>query len=770
MSRLCAIAALLAAAAVGAPARAVDIRDPETEIAAALGELDNLANRLETAAQMSARQGLGPQNIAARRAFDHALEFFRHKEWLSVIRELNNFLNLTQVPEPGDYLKAQYMLGRAYDEIRLPARALRAYFRYISAYLTAPRRDEDELVEVLRRMVPLASLDGEASRQLRELLSSVTSLELPAEIRPEVMFIAAKAAARSGNRNLASTWLDTSLTTTTDPRLKAKALYVKALLALGNRDLDQAEETLSEVIQADDGKNGPDGYNTRDLARLALARIAVRKKRYDAAIRYYGLVPDDSAAYKDALFESIYVHLGRRLDDEARAKALLFVGRFPDASETIQLRTLLAYLDLRAGDLEAASASMGAADKQLDAIAKWMKQNMSGVATVDQSRLLDFIALSQPQLKLTPTIYEAQKLFARIAEVARRLADVEGEVRDMVYTLGRANIEQLRPRWANRAEQLAKLADETLAVGHRLAASERHLYASRFTPIETQQLKASETRRTNLLTPAAAAKRKVYYWAGLATFFDLTAEISTEHRKLAASRADLAAARYLLDHTQKKELRASREKRLDELEEQLSRATRATAVTLSRLRKEKIEHLIRQSPHHAARKFLAQYATALHEESGILQHTRGTPASTSEKLLAGDAAKAWKRWQYVVDRLFEGLDGLDAEVRAGIGEILHEVESHEQRHRELEARLATIQSDLERKLGLSLSSIVDRYGAVIDGRLARHRKWTADIEWLRFQEDERAGRRAKERFDLETQVLRDNLTDLQQGVLWKWPD
>ena len=751
-------------------AAAADISDPETEIGLALNQLDNLANRIDTAGQMSARQGLGPQNIAAQRAYDNALKSFRHQEWLSVIRDLNSFLNLSQVTEPHEYLRAQYMLGRAYEEIRLGSRALRAYFRYIAAYLTTAKQDDEQLIEVLRRIVPMAAQDGDSIQELRELLSSITSLDLAPGVRPEVLFIAAKAAARSDNRQLASLWLDESIATATDPRLKAKSLYIKALLALAQRDLETAEDHLSEVIQVDDGKNGLDGYNNRDLARLALARIAVRKKRYDAALRYYSLIHDDSLAYKDALFESIYIHLGKRQDNEARAKALLFVGKFPDATESLQLRSLLAYLDLRAGDLQAAAASIKASENELNSISKWMRSNFSGVSIIDHERLLDFIAISQSQVKATPTIEAGQKLFARISETARRLADIDGELRDTIYALGRTNIERLKPRWVNRAEQISKLADEALTIGHRLAAAERHLYTERLSPVDVQRLNASETRRIHYLTPAAASKRKTRYWRALVNFFSLTEGMAKKHQTLLASRADLASARYLLDHSKRPDLKLEQDTRLKELEARVQRATVTIATTLTRLRREKLEHLIRQSPHQVVRKFLAQYATALHEENAILQELRAKPRSTSDKLLADDTTKAWKRWQFVIDKLFGEIESLDQDVRKGIGQIISDIEKHEKNLKQLSDTLALIRSELERRMGGAISSIVDNYGATIEARQSRHRKWTADIDWIRHSSAEKSSNSLTERYELESQILRDNLTDLQQGVLWKWPD
>lgn len=751
-------------------AYAEEIKDPETEIASALTELDTLASRIETASQIYMRQGLGPQKIAADRAFKNALNFYRHQEWQSVIRETNNYLNLSQVPNDLEYLQAQYMLGRSYQETRLDARALRAYFRYIAAYMTQSKRDEDEFIDVLRRMIPLATKDSNAISELRKLLSSITTLNIPDAIRPEVLFLAAKTAAKEGNRKLAETWLQQTISMTGDVTLKAKALYIKALIAISINDLALAEDLLTEVIQVDTGENTSEGYNNRDLARLALARIAIRRKKYDTAQKLYEVIPEESSAYKDALFESIYIHAGRHQEEKARSKALIFIARFPDSQESTQLRSLLAYLDLRAGDIDAAQASIKAADKQLDQIAKWMRANFSGVTAVDQSKLTDFIAISSPQMKTSPTIDSARKLFDRIAEITRRLADIDGEMRDLVYTIGRANIDHLKPRWTNRTDQLATLAEEAISISHRLAAVERNLYNDRIPPVETQQLNASEERRTKLLTPAASSKREAHYWHGLAKLFDLTSEIAIEYRKLSAVRAEISAAKYLIDISKKSDVDPARVRRLDDLEIQLTRASTAARSVLSRLRKAKIEHLIKQSPHHAARKFIAQYATALQEESGVLQAFRGSPRNISERLLAEDAARAWKRWHFVVDLLFKQIEALDAEIRLSIEQTIRDLDDHENVHQKLSERLSEARTLLENQLGQSISTIVDQYTFQIDDRQSRHQKWTAGADWLRYQASERTAKNLEEKFNLETQVLRDNLSDLEQGVLWQWPE
>lgn len=748
----------------------INLKDPETEIASALTVLENLASRVETAAQSSVRQGLGPQNMAAQSAFEHALTYFSHKEWLSVIRELNVYLNLTQVPVSDDYLKAQWMLARAHEEVGNHSRALKAYSRYLATFLTAEQKDEEQFVEVVRRVIALSDRERMGNQSTRDFLASLTSFKIPDDVRQEIWLVAAKTAARSGDTNLAETWIKKVLDEGDSGLLKAKAHYLRALMSIKAKDYPTAEAALAEAIEEDDGKVGLDGLSIKDLSRLALGRIASMKGRHETALRYYAGVGADSPAFREALFESAHVYLARGEDQEARAKALLFLARFPEAPEGLKLRSMLAYLDLRAGDLPAAEASIKLSDQNLDKVSTWMQTNFSGITAVDRARLTEFVALSAKSLQNSPLIDEAEDLFMRLAESSRRLADIDGEIRDMVYTLGRANIENLKPAWVNRSEQLAKLSDEVLSVGHRLAASERNLLKSKITEVEQQQLKASEARRMAMLTPAAEAKRNVHDWRRMALIFEYTGRIDKSHQRLAHLGAQLTATRNLLSKSKNQAQKVARENRLRELSAQVENGRRQVAETLVRVRRAKVEMLAARSPHIAAQKFLVQYATALHEESFVLKRARLQLHSASDKLVARESLEAWRRFQFVVDRLLAAFETLGRDVESGVHGTLQIIAAHAERHRELEFALADVRAQLERRLGANLARITDRYNHSIMEQRSRHQKWRADIEWLRFAKNDAEQMAADKRHELEKQILKDNLTDLQQGVLWKWPE
>jgi hypothetical protein len=740
------------------------LKDPETEIATALTDLDNLASRLDAAKQMAYRQGLGPQTESASRSRRNADPFFARTEWLSSVRELNNYLNQTQVPESKTYLKSQAMLGRSYEELGMKSKAVRAYIRYLAAFLTANDQDHKELLDILRRMIPLAAADRAVGNQLNELLSSVITLDLPSDVRPAVYFFAAKASANAGGVTMARTWLEKAVAGPEGDGLKPRVLYMRALLALSNREYDAAEETLQEAAAAD--KTG----ETRDLARLALGRIAVHRKKPELALKYYAMIEAKSDASKDATFESVYVHLNLKQDKDARTKAMSFLARFPDAPEALQLRMLLAYLDMRAGDLEGAGRGIDAANHRLGEIDGWIKQRLSGQGSVDQMRLADLMSLSGGQLAAPPTVQEAYELFGKIGELARRLADIRGEIRDVTYTMGRADLAHLHPQWVNRAAQLATLGNDVLAVGHRLAAAERYLYKKRLDKLDWQRLTASEARRARLLTPAAEAHRRLERWASYAGFLDLTAQTADAYQRLKTAEADLATSRYVANaRAMRVKNDDTRAKSIVEMEAKTKRLRETLARTLELLRRQKVQDLLMQSPHRSTQKFLSQYAMALNEESDILRRVRDENDTTAQRLAADDAARAWRHWEDVSQAVFDQLAALDKEIASGLGGMIDELQKEEATHDALAAKLRDMTQGLEGRLGRSLSYIVDQSAGAIGARLARHKKWQADIEWLSYQTQVDEERKLNDRTQLEQQILKDNLTDLQQGALVTWP-
>ena len=736
------------------------IRAPEEEISEAKSRLANLALKLAATRQINHEKTMEADDIRGRESLLRAEALASKKHWLATIRELNSYLNRTQVPEKKSYLRSHYLLGKAYEGLKSPSRAGRAYIRYVAAALDVQENEASDLPEVIERLIVVASKEATNSSTLNPLLASLVAADLPKDMRPKVLYFVGKSALNQKNIDLAKKWLSAASAISTDPLLQNKITYLQGLILLSNQEWDEAEEQFLSLAKIEnDAKN-------RDLARLALARIGVHRRKTDLALKLYEQIQEDSDSFQEASFERIYLHLSRKEHDKARNQAVFFLGRFPDSQDALQIRLLLAYLDMQAGDLDQSEQSLKKADKLLEDISQWLSTKMTGRSRISQSLLRDFLNISQQTIQPIPTVKEASSLFESIAELARRLADTHGEIQSLYYAISRVDLGTLRPTWHQQEVQLKAIAEEALTIGHKLAASERLLHKNQLDPVNWQKLIASETRRTKISGSPAIRIPNYGRNGDILRFLKLSNMTAETYQKLRSAEAELGSARLLTQRNDQGNNPAS--SRLQELEERRKHINQTLESTLRQLRQSKVEVLIGLSPFRKTERFINQYAMALQEESEIFKQIRDTSSETNLRLTDEDASLAWDQWESVMKDIFSQLNELDLGVKQGLTEIFTDLDRHEQRYAELSGRLKAINSELERKLGLSVPYLVEQYTHTIQDRFSRHRKWLADIEWLKYQKIVETDQKISKRLELEQQILKDNLTDLQQGVTQKW--
>lgn len=732
------------------------LKDPETEFSEIRAELAAAEDRINSAVNVSSRPGLGPQNVAADESYAAALSYYATEDYPATIAMLNNYLNESQVPEFSKFQKAQYMLGRSYEDLGRKDKSLRAYLRYIAAFLTAKNVDHNEFLDVLRRTVAISIDVDEQSADARTLIASLTSLELPAEVKNVVNLIAAKSAVVSGNENVASRLLEETIKNSGDPTLKAKAYYVKSLLAISQKNYPAAEEFLALATTADVDSD------TRDLARLGLARLAVKREKPTTALKYYGLIDEKSDQFRAALFESIFVHINIGEDAQARARALLFLSRFKDRIEAVQLKMILAYLDLKAGDYSAAKVTLESADQRVKDVDHYLYKNLVFKTNITASDLNTLSGLTDGHVDDAPAIKEASKVFSTLAIMQKTLFDIDGEIRAITFASSQSGLEQLNPTWVNRSEQLADIGDGLLAIGHRLIATERHLYDQDIDALNKQKLLSSENRRTKLLGQNISLKRKHINWKHYRDYLAVHMTIKDSAIKLASAEADLASLR-LAKHNEKLNLSGveveNLTKKLAGMRASHSELTRRSGLS-------KLKYTGKEGPHHGARLFLSQYVASLEEESQLIESAREVQNTTAVRLLASDAKEYWRLWRYTVGKVLQAFTALDQEINSSLEKSVNKLESLSNQEHVLAFRLSAIVNAVETGLGANLTSILSQYSIELNKKSARNKKWKADIDWLDYQQKQTEELALNEKYSLEQQILIENLRDIKQGLIW----
>src|SRR5262245_15076072 len=129
---------------------------------------------------------------------------------------------------------------------------------------------------------------------------------LPHDSEMERTYLAAKVAYEAGDTSRAE-----SLFTGVDrqSRFYAAALYFRGLIHARRGHLASARRSMCEIVEQVDQDHFTffiDGryYGIKDLAYLALGRIAHEQEKYDDAYYFYFRVPQDSERLPDALFEA----------------------------------------------------------------------------------------------------------------------------------------------------------------------------------------------------------------------------------------------------------------------------------------------------------------------------------------------------------------------------------------------------------------------------------------------------------------------------------
>jgi hypothetical protein len=196
---------------------------------------------------------------------------------------------------------ALYALGDALASVGAndPARA------YLRRLLTLPPGDTYAR-RAVRRLVEIA-LDTDSIAPILADLKAVPAAGQPEETRGELAYLNGRALQRAGNVEGA---LAAYAQITQKSRFWAQGVYLSGLIEVERGRLKEGENLFCKVADPNRShKTAPffadeRFFTVRDMARLALGRVAHEQYRFDDARYYYYLVPQDSERLAEALYES----------------------------------------------------------------------------------------------------------------------------------------------------------------------------------------------------------------------------------------------------------------------------------------------------------------------------------------------------------------------------------------------------------------------------------------------------------------------------------
>jgi hypothetical protein len=299
------------------------------------------------------RRRLGSQDImriesVAERIADaeNLVSAGRNDEAIAKLVEIVEHPRFESIAGTQEGQAALYLTGHAYASAGVYETG-RAYLRKSLAQRGAWEQYGAYARRAVRRLVEIA-LDTHAFAAGQKDLEGVPA-NAPAEVRGEIAYLVGRAKETSGDADGAiASYAQVPQTS----RFWSQATYLSGLLYVERGKYREGENLFCKV--ADPKRQDRSTpvfaderfFAVRDLARLALGRVAHEQRRHDDARYYYYLVPRDSDRLAEALYEAATTRYEKKDYDGARElldelKGLKAHHRYEDEANVLD-----AYIDL----------------------------------------------------------------------------------------------------------------------------------------------------------------------------------------------------------------------------------------------------------------------------------------------------------------------------------------------------------------------------------------------------------------------------------------
>ncbi len=309
--------------------------DGSTDVATYLQAMEReglLSRESGTPARLRAALAVAEKELAAE----------RYTKAAAMLYSLVESPAYTDFSDSEEYQNAEYDLGVALMRNHAYAAAIPIFVRVLGRgtealyFRSAVRRLSDIALETRDEKLVLGHLD------------KLTG-ELPEEVVAERNYLRGRSATDDGDLEAAETVLSQ---VGKRSRFYAASLYLRGVAQARRGQFKAASKAFCEIVDTPD-KNTftfyvDDRYfKVKDLARLALGRLAHEESRYDDAYYHYFQIPDDSQRLPEALFEAAWSMYARGEDETARDLLDELVKQYPNSPILPDASLLRAHADLR---------------------------------------------------------------------------------------------------------------------------------------------------------------------------------------------------------------------------------------------------------------------------------------------------------------------------------------------------------------------------------------------------------------------------------------
>lgn len=396
--------------------------------------------------RLGSAEPLRVEQIGARAAEAEALlSSGRHDEAVAKLTETVEHPSFALNAESTEGRAALYLLGHALATAGVHESA-RAYLRKSLAQKDAWAASGAYARRAVRRLVEIALEDRAYAKGLEDLQGVPASA--PDEVKGELAYVQGRAKEAAGDPDGA---LAAYAQVPQTSRFWSQATYLSGLVQVERGRMKEGEALFCKV--ADPKRQDRSTpvfaderfFAVRDLARLALGRVAHEQLRHDDARYYYYLVPRDSDRLAEALYESATTRYEKKdyegarelLDELSQLKAHhryedeadildayvdLALCRFPDAD-----RKLSAFLK-RYEPVRDGARRLGASDRGTRAVLAAARAGGDAGAS-DASG----VSVTPDQLRAVASLVRVDPLYG---EISRRRAVLERQASGLRMAIG----------------------------------------------------------------------------------------------------------------------------------------------------------------------------------------------------------------------------------------------------------------------------------------------------------------------------------------------
>lgn len=713
-------------------------------------ELVNIEGKLQAIHASQDRNVEGVQAFTSDRLMQKAEASYREQEFLAAVRLLNQVLNKPSAVESSRYLKANYLLGRSYEELRYPARAIKAYLRYLSSYATRSRDNADRLIEVTRRLLLLREdMLGEESENFQRLLASLMGLDFPDEVKADITLLSGISAYHAARYQLAESWLANVCGLSASKSPCAEATLYQGLTALAQGQLDKSEKHLQGLAEDSDSNL----HFIRQVATLNLARLFADRKLPQHAWSWYQKVEGPGNPQRMALYESTILLMQVEDFPKAAQLAQTYIKSFPETKEAAYLRERMGYLQLSVGELSAAENNLNARQKELNDLAN--RINFQGKRFLSSDDVTFIRNQTAPLGINSPVLDRSAQLFERLAKAKNLLREHRQELRSLAYTLGRISDPNLRPDLQAADRQFNSFVLDLGRIGDALIKSEGALYE--LSDAQKLNLQRSQERRSKIVASEKIRNSSWKSWEQLAQLEQNAAELST---RLSSQRAQLAALVYKgekskdpVKNDQVQHLREA-QKSLDGLNERLSEAMEDQRLAW-------LHNYRKHSAFQKTRKTFLLLSQELMESSAILDDYRDRYQSPERKHSQEDFAENWVIWPRAAGKLLAAIKVRDSQEIAWLNNKQTGLEKARTDQQKMIQKHEDLYRSLGRVSGSALPSIMNHINFNIREQTARGKKWLADVQWQKYLQETEDRIRKEKNQRLEEAKIQEDLRDIE---------